>query len=89
MFQRKPLAKSYQVVGNMVGARFYSLLLPLKLEGGNFCVPTCSACTTPMSRAKISASERREKRTIAHRLWMGSMILVLRLHASAKRVVLL
>lgn len=37
--------------------------------------------------APTSSSVRRENRRMAHRLWMGSMILVDTLHASANRVV--
>ena len=48
---------------------------------------TPSAPATTSSRSNTSLSESLEKRTMAHRLWMGSMILLDWLHASAKRVV--
>mmetsp|Transcript_24169 Transcript_24169/g.82492 ORF Transcript_24169/g.82492 Transcript_24169/m.82492 type:complete len:220 (+) Transcript_24169:632-1291(+) len=48
---------------------------------------TRSASTTRTSRSSTSASVSRLKRTMAHRLWMGSMIFSLWLHARAKRVV--
>lgn len=49
---------------------------------------TFSASTTSRSLFKISWSVSREKRTIAQRLWIGSMILDDILQANAKRVVL-
>ena len=49
---------------------------------------TFSCWHTYRSRSRISFSPSLEKRTIAQRDWMGSMILELVLQASAKRVVL-
>ena len=48
-----------------------------------------SAWHTVTRRERRSVSDSRVKRTMAHRLWMGSMILLEALQASAKRVVLL
>lgn len=50
---------------------------------------TFSVWQTVTRRARISLSASRVKRTMAHRDWMGSMILLDALQARAKRVVLL
>lgn len=47
---------------------------------------TFSAATTTIRRPRISWSDNLEKRTRAHRLWIGSMILDEVLQASPKRV---
>ena len=47
---------------------------------------TFSASTTTMRRPSISWSDNLENRTIAHLLWIGSIILEEVLHARAKRV---
>lgn len=49
---------------------------------------TFSALTTIMRRPSISWSDNRENRTMAHLLWIGSIILADVLQARAKRVVL-
>jgi len=48
---------------------------------------TFSAWTTTMRRPSISWSDNRENRTMAHLLWMGSIILAEVLQARANRVV--